>query len=241
MTARWAEPVGLQRLVEVARRVGRHPAADVGDRQQFAAPRLVLSLRRLGLGELRVAFGEADHGVAGDGHRAQLLALVEGLRVALEIEGGFRLRDVGFEIEHPLAVELAVGHRVARRALLHELGEAASRVGVQPLLRQLGEHLVAQRAAAPERNDLALVLGDDLGSDLVLRLGARVEDAQVLGAVARELRIGRDRLRARPALADDELAVAHPEGLAVADRVEVHRAHAPGCCAGPSGPCRTRS
>ena len=186
-----AEPVHLQRLVEVARRVGRDPAADVGDLQQFRAPDAVLRRRGLRVGQVGVALREAHHRVAGDGHGPQLLALVEGLRVALEIEGRLRRRDVGFEVEHPLAVELAVGHGVAGRALLHELGEAARRVGVEPVLRQLAEHLVAQRAAAPEGDDLALVVVDDRRVDLVLRLRARVEDAQILGAVAGQLGIRR--------------------------------------------------
>ena len=171
-----------------------------------------------------VTLGEADDRVARDRHRAQLLALVEGLRVALEVEGRLRRRDLSLEVEHALPVELAVSHRVARRPLLHELGEAARRVRVEPLLRQLAEHLVAQRAASPEGDDLPLVLADDLGGDLVLRLRTRVEDAQVFRAVAGQLGVRRHRLRRRAALADDELAVAHPEDLAIADRVEVHRA-----------------
>jgi len=101
---------------------------------------------------------------------------------------------------------------VAGRALLHELGEAAGRVRIEPVLGQLGEHLVAQGAAAPERDDLALVLGNDGRVHLVLRLRARVEDAQVLGAVAGQLGVRRHRLRPRAALADDHLAVANQDG-----------------------------
>ncbi len=219
-----AEPVHLQRLVEVAGRVGRDPPADVGDLQQLPPAGVILRPRGLRLCQFRVALREAHHRVAGDRHRPQLFALVERLRVAFEIERGLGPRDVGVEVQHPLAIELAVGHGVSGRPLLHELREAAGRIGVEPVLRQFGEHLVAQGAAAPEGNDLALVFPDDRRVHLVLRLRAGVENAQVLGAVARELGIGRHRLRPGPALADDELAVAHPEGLGVADRVEVHRA-----------------
>ena len=95
------------------------------------------------------------------GHRPQLLALVEGLGIALEVERGLGRRDLRLEVEHALPVDLAVRHGVARRALLHELGEAARVVRVLPVLRQLAEHLVAHRAAAPERDDVSLVLGDD--------------------------------------------------------------------------------
>ncbi len=72
----------------------------------------------------------------------------------------------------------------------------------------------------PVRDDLALVLGDDRRGDLVLRHGARIQDPQVLDAVAGQLGISRHGLGGGAALADDELSLAQPERLAVADGEE---------------------
>ena len=106
-----AEPVGLQGLVEVPRGVGGHPAADLGDLQQFLLAEGIGRRRGLRLGQLRMALGEADDGIAGDGHGLQLLALVQGLGVLLEVQRGLGPGDVGLEVQHALPVELAVAPR----------------------------------------------------------------------------------------------------------------------------------
>jgi len=62
------EPVGLQRLLEIARCMGRYITADVGNFFQLGAP--------LGIGlrggharrQIGMAFGEAHHGAGGCPH-----------------------------------------------------------------------------------------------------------------------------------------------------------------------------
>ena len=160
-----AEPVGLQRLVEVAGRVGRDAAADVGDLLQLRLALGVRSPRRELLRPLGVALGEAEDGVAGDVHGPELLALVPGLGVAAEVEGGDGGGDVVLEVEQAAPVDLVVEDGVAGRALLHELGEEAGLVGGVPLRGQGLEEAVAQRAAPPVGDDVPLVGRDDLRRD----------------------------------------------------------------------------
>lgn len=62
------EPIGLQRFVEIARRVCRHVTAGIGDGYQFGfAPDVGLGCSQF-LRLLCVALGKTDHGVGGDGH-----------------------------------------------------------------------------------------------------------------------------------------------------------------------------
>ncbi len=122
-----SEPVGLQRLVEVARRVRGHPPADLGDPAEFPLAVCVGGASRLRVSQFGVALREADHRVAGKRHRPQLFALVERLRVPCEVQRRLGIGDVGLEVEHPLAVQLAVGHGMARGSLLHELGDSSRR------------------------------------------------------------------------------------------------------------------
>ena len=212
-----AEPVGLQRLVEVARRLGRHAAADVGDLQQLGAPPRVGRLRRAALRQRGVPLGEEDRRPAGDVHRPQLLPLVVGQGVGAEVERGERGGDVALHGAQAASVDLAVEHGVPRRALLHELGEDAALVGRVPLRGQLGEDPVAQRAAAPVGDHDLLVGAEDVVRHAVGGLGARVEDPQVVEAVAGQLGEGRHELRRRAALADDQLVVAEVDRLAPAE------------------------
>ena len=153
------EPVRLQRLPEVARRVRRDARADLGDALELGpAHRIGLDRGQLA-GFLRVPLGEADHGVRGDAHGLELLAL--GVRVAVGRVVELRQAgvDVGLEVAQAPAVDLVVQHGVAGRALLHELGEDARLVRGQPLVRHLREEPLAHGLALPERDDL---LGVDL-------------------------------------------------------------------------------
>ena len=59
-----AEPVVLERLVEIPRRVRRHVAANLGDLQQLRAPLRAGFLRRQLPSQGGVAFGEEDERVA---------------------------------------------------------------------------------------------------------------------------------------------------------------------------------
>ena len=101
--------------------------------------------------------------------------------------------------------------------LLHELGEDAGFVGVDPFVRHLGEDPVPLGAALPERDDL---LGVDAAGILVGGEGgllAVVEVPEVPEGVDADLGVGRRRLRRRPALADDELAVVDDDRLVLHD------------------------
>ncbi len=147
-----AEPVRLQRLVEVARRVRRDAAAHGGDALELGPPFGVGGGRGQRLGQGGVPLGEHDDRVAGDVHRDELLAPVVRLDVAGEVERGQGACDVGLEVEHPLAVDLVVEDGVPGGALLHELGEDPGVVGGPPLLGQHREHPVAQRAPPPVRD-----------------------------------------------------------------------------------------
>ena len=152
-----AEPVVLEGLVEIARGAGRDMAADLGDLQQ---PGAALGARLAAgpfPGQGGVAFREEDEGVARDVKRPERLAFLVGLRVVEEIEPRNRCGYLFLEVEHPLGIDLVVQHGVARGALLHELGEDPGVVGLLPFRRELGEHPVAHRAAAPIRDDLLFV------------------------------------------------------------------------------------
>jgi len=112
-------------LPQVARGVRRDPLAHLGDQLELA-PAAFVGLGGGHLtGQLLVAAGEQDGRVGGDVHRLQLLFPGQRAFVVGEVEGGGGGRDLALEVEQALAVDLAVGHRVARGPLLHELGEDA--------------------------------------------------------------------------------------------------------------------
>ena len=207
--------------MEVPGGMGGHVATHPGDSQEFLPAGGIRGPGGFRLGQLRMTFCEAHDRVAGDGHGPELLPLVQRLGVLLEIEHGLGTGDVGLEVQQALPVELAVGHRVARGTLLHELRVAACLIGVMPGPGQLLEHLVPHGPALPEGDDLPLVGLDHLRRDLVLGLLPGVQDPQVLGAVAGQLRIGGHGLGPGAALAHDEFALAHPELLLLADGQEV--------------------
>ena len=214
------EPVGLEGLPKIARRLGRHAVADLGDALELRLPRGVL----LPAGQLpgfgRVAAGEGDDGVAARGHGLELLLLVVGGRIGHEVEAGQGRRDVRLEVVQALPVDLAVEDGVARGPLFHELGEDAGLVGVDPLLRHLGEDAVALGAALPEGDDL---LGVDPARLFVRAEGgllAVVEILEVLDGVDADLGVGRRRLGRGAALPDDELAVVEADGLRLHEVLE---------------------
>ena len=74
-----AEPVVLQRLPEVARRVSGHVAAHRGDALELCAATGIGGHRGSLSGQGGVALGKENHRVAGDVHGREGLAAVEGL------------------------------------------------------------------------------------------------------------------------------------------------------------------
>ena len=172
-----------------------------------------------------MAPGENDRSVSGNVHGLELVTPGLALSVIGIPEGLESDRDLTLEVEQPLAIDLAVGHGVSRRSLLHELGKDPGGVGVVPLSGKLVEDPVAERPPLPEGDDLGGESFDVLGGDLVARQLARAKDLEVLDAVAGDLGIGRGRLRFRSPLTDDEFAVAQIEALVGAEVVERAGAH----------------
>ena len=148
-----AEPVGLERLVEGPRGACAGTRAQVSETSLEArrGGRGPLALRHLAR-ERGVALGQRDDRVRDNVHRAKLLAPVLGERVGGELERiprgsarrlvvvarfilepGERGGHFRPEVEHAVLVDLAVGHRVAGRALLHELREDARGVRGLPV------------------------------------------------------------------------------------------------------------
>ncbi len=214
------EPVGLEGLPEVAGRPGRNAVADLGDPLELLLPGgVLLPLQELP-GLRGVPMGEQDDGVAAHGHGPELLLLVVGFGIVHEVERGQGRRDLPLDVVEALAVDLVVEDGVPRGPLLHELGEDAGFVGVDPLLRHLGEDAVPLRAALPEGDDL---VGVDAARLLVRGEGGLlpvVEILEVLEGVDADLGIGRGRLGRRAPLPDDELAVVEDDGLALHDVLE---------------------
>ena len=173
-----AEPVVLQGLPECPRSVRRYVPADDGDVLELTATALVRLVPCHLLGRLGMALGIAHDRVAGDAHRGQVPASCPGPRGRpgkIEPRRGTAAMS-SLKSEHALAVDLVVEHGVAGRPLLHELGEHAGVVGVEPLLRQQAEHLLAHRASLPERDDLLLVAVEAGLRHPVPGLRPRVED-----------------------------------------------------------------
>jgi hypothetical protein len=139
--------------------------------------------------------GESDDGIAGYVEGLQRFALFISLGIREEIQAGGGPGDVGFEVQHSLAIYLAVQDGVAGRALLHELSDDACIVGIAPFLRELGEHPAAHRTTAPVRDDVLAIEAHALLVDAKPGLGTRIEDAQVVQAVARQLGVCRYGLR----------------------------------------------
>jgi len=207
------EPVGLNGLSEIARGVGGHTATNLGDPLELAPP-LRFSLRRRHLlGPVGVTVGEEDGRVRRDIHRLELLSSGQRLRIQPNVEALDRGGDLGLEIEEASSEDLAVADSVAGSALLHELGEDPGRERPMPFLRKQTEDSVAERAALPERDHLALVALDVLGGNAVAGHGSAVQDPEIVGTVAGDLGVGRRGLGLVAAFADDQLVVADVDGL----------------------------
>ena len=219
------EPIILKRLVEIPRRIRRHARTNFRDAVQFRAALRIAFPRRQFARQRRVPFRKNVDGVARDVKRAQRLAFVERERVVEKIQLGHGVGDVVFEIHHALGINLVVQHRVAGRALLHELRKNSSVVGREPFLRQRGKNLVAQRASAPVGNDLLLVKPDGFVIHAIPRLGPRVENFQILDAVAGEFGKRRHQLGRRAALAHDQFAGTEINRLVLAEVQKGFGAH----------------
>jgi hypothetical protein len=160
-----------------------------------------------------VPSGKGHDRIGCDLHCAQLFAPGIGLRVVQPVERLDRRLDLALEVAHPPMVDLVVEHRVARRALLHELGIDPRLVGGDPILSHIGKDALAHRPATPKRDDL---LGIDLPRPR--RHGKRdlcpgVQDLQVAHRVAAQLGVGRRRLGRSTLFAHDQLAVADIDRL----------------------------
>ena len=199
------EPVGLQRLLEVARRVCRNVPADIRDLLQFR-PAFRIAFRGGHLfRQFRMAFGEADDGIGRHIHSLEFLLLVPGQRIVEEIEAVEAFGDFALEVEQALVVDDVAQHGVARRALLHELGEDAGLVGVLPGGLHFREDAVAHAVALPVGNDLLLLDAARLVVHAVGDLLAGVQDFEVGQRVAADFGVGGGALRPRSTLPDDEL------------------------------------
>jgi hypothetical protein len=207
------EPVVLDRLPEVARRVGRHPRAHGGDALQLRASHAVRLAGGERQGPRRVPPGEGHEGLGALQHRLEFLLLAVRVPVRQDVERREAAPDVLAEVEHPLAVDLVVEDGVAGGALLHELREDARVVGRLPVVPHRAEEPLAHRAAAPVRGDLPLVDAARLGAHREGDLLPGIQEVEILQAVAAQLRIRRRRLGRRPLLADDQLPRADPHRL----------------------------
>ena len=218
-----AEPVVLKRLVEVARLVRRDVPA--GGRDPLEHPSLggIALGKRLDLREIRMPFGEPNQRVTRDPHRLQGLALVLCLGVHGEVQAAEGSVDVRLEAPHPLRVDLVIEHRVPGRPLLHEFGEHPGFVGVVPLVRKRREQAISERAAGPEGDHGALVVGDRGVRHRVAGLGPRIEDSQVFDGMTGQLRKRRHGLGLRTPFAHDQLAVSVVQRLVLAQVEEGSR------------------
>ena len=215
------KPVHLYGFPQVAWGVGRYPATYVGNLLQLFLSLRVLLLGSHLLGQLGMALGKEDGGIARDGHGLQLLLLVGGFRVVDVVEARDLLFDAGLHVEQSLVVHLAVHGRMSGGALLHELGEHTGVVGLFPLLRHVVEDALALRLALPVGDDLALVGVDVLLRDGVALQLALVQRVQVLHRVTGQLGECGHSLGQWPALAHYQLVVADVDGLLLANLVEV--------------------
>ena len=117
------EPVHLDGLAERLWPVFRDDVADGGDIQQVPAPGRVFFFRRHVPGQGGIAFPQEDHAPADPGHAFPFVPFFQGIHIVIEIEAGQAFLDVPQEIAIALPVYLAIGHGMARTALLQEFRE----------------------------------------------------------------------------------------------------------------------
>ena len=223
--AKMHEPVHLDRFVEGPRRIGRHPAADFGNLSQLGDTLWIALCSGHLISQIGVSLGKNDHGIARDIHRLELLGLVGRFRVIEKIQCGDLVGDLLFEIEHPLAINLAIQRGVPRCSLLHELGEEAGLIGGPPFIRDMAEDSFANRFALPVRDHFACVGRNIFFTDGVTLLFAGIEDMEIFNRVTGQLGEGRYRLRPRAAFGDDQLVITDVESLFLAVVEKIQRPH----------------
>ena len=215
------EPVHLDGLPEVAGRVSRDPVADRSNLLQFS------TADRIGLGGCHLLrqggmpLGQQDGGVAGNVHGLELLLLVGRFGIVDVVECFNPCADAFLQVQQAGAVHLPVHGRMTGSALLHELCEYARVVGFLPFLRDVPEDPFALRLALPVGDDLPLVRVDVFLTDVIGLERTGIQHVQVFHTVAGQFREGRDGLRPRAALADDQFVRPDVERLFRADLIKI--------------------
>ena len=200
------EPVRLQRLPEVAGCVRGDARTHLGDAQQFDAALRIGFRRSETARRLSVALREADQRSSRDAHRFELLLPRIGFGIVEIIQRSETRINPRLEIQHAGVVDLVIHHRVARRALLHELGEDTRVVGCQPLRRHLLEKQLAHGFPLPEGNHRLGIRLARLWTDFERRLLPRIEDIEVFQRVAAEFGEGGRSFGGGAFLAHNQLA-----------------------------------
>ncbi len=191
--------------------MGGYYVAVGGDLQQLLSADLIGAAIGHLPGQLPIALSQNHDGLAGDGHGVQLVPLVQGLRVVLEVQRGQGLADVLLVVQVALLVQLHGAHGVPRSPLFHELREDAGGVGLLPLRGHAVQDTAAHGAVFPVGDDLLL-----LDLQVVLRhgevdYGAVVHVVHVVQGMAAQLRKGGGGLGIIPLFPYDELVLADVE------------------------------
>jgi hypothetical protein len=218
------EPVGLERFMEISRRIRRNPLADVSDLLQFLASLRTRLSRGEFTSELRVTFSKQDSGGASDIEGPQRLTFVVGQGITAEIESVNGVSYVAFKIKQPFRIDLVIEHRMPGRALLHEFGEHAGAICFFPLRRQFREDPVPHGTSTPEWDDLVPVCGQTFRIHVIMGQRPRVQDFEILHAMARQLWKSGRCFRAGTALANNELVVTKIKALVLAEMKKGARA-----------------
>ena len=151
------EPVHLDCLPVVPRRICRNPVAYIGYLLQLGLPLRIAFPGSHFLSKQGMALREEDCSVAGDIHSLEFLLLVSSLRVIDVVQGGDFVSNYLLDVEESPPVHLAVHCGVACSPLLHELGEYTCVIRLFPLLGHVVEDSLALGLACPVRDDLLLV------------------------------------------------------------------------------------
>ncbi len=100
--------------------------ADLGDTFELGSAQRISLDSCLLSSQVGVATGKDDGRIGGHIHGLELVAFGLGFRIGRFAQLLQRGGNLTPKIEQPLAIDLAVGHRVPRCPLLHELGENTS-------------------------------------------------------------------------------------------------------------------